>query len=101
QALAQKEIEIPMTEMQLLRGDVLLLCSDGLSGLVGKDDMLKVVSATSSLKDAADELINLANDRGGPDNITLILSRCVGEGFALAQENEKISFETIFEDKTS
>jgi len=101
QALAQKEIEIPMTELQLRRGDVLLLCSDGLSGLVGKDDMLKVVSSSSSLEDAAEALINLANDRGGPDNITLILARCIGEGFTFAQENEGISFQTVFEDKTS
>jgi len=101
QALAQKEIEIPMTELQLRRGDVLLLCSDGLSGLVGKADMVKVVSSSSSLNGAAGTLVNLANDRGGPDNITLILARCVGEGFAPAQEKEQITFQTIFEDKTS
>jgi len=101
QALAQKEIEIPMTELQLRRGDLLLLCSDGLSGLVGKADMVKVVSSSSSLNGAAGTLVNLANDRGGPDNITLILARCVGEGFAPAQEKEQITFQTIFEDKTS
>ena len=101
QALAQKEIEIPMTELQLRRGDVLLLCSDGLSGLVGKEDMVKAVSSSSSLNGAAGTLVNLANDRGGPDNITLILARCVGEGFAPAQEKEQITFQTIFEDKTS
>jgi protein phosphatase len=101
QALAQKEIEIPMTELQLRRGDLLLLCSDGLSGLVGKEDMVKAVSSSSSLNGAAGTLVNLANDRGGPDNITLILARCVGEGFAPAQEKEQITFQTIFEDKTS
>ncbi len=101
QALAQKDIEVPMTELRLRRGDVLLLCSDGLSGQVGKDDMLEIVSPSTSLKDAATALINLANDRGGPDNITLILARCTGDGFTPAEEGERLTFHTTFHGKTA
>lgn len=60
-------------------GDVLLLCSDGLSGQVTPDDLASVLSAPDgaiSEEDAAarlTELIRLANDKGGPDNITAVM----------------------------
>jgi protein phosphatase len=57
----------------LLPNDVLLLCSDGLTDLVWNDEILEIVRAKSSLKEASRALIELANSRGGHDNITLIL----------------------------
>jgi protein phosphatase len=54
-------------------GDIILMCSDGLTDLVWDDEILKVVRSKHDLKSAADRLVNLANERGGHDNITLIL----------------------------
>lgn len=58
-------------------GDVFLLCSDGLTGQV-HDDELGVVLANLEPKEAAPMLVDLANLRGGPDNITVIIVKIVG-----------------------
>ena len=54
-------------------GDTLLLCSDGLTDLVWDDEIQKIVRSKKDLKTAAETLVNLANERGGHDNITLVL----------------------------
>ena len=59
--------------LQVLPDDVVLLCSDGLTDLVWNDEILEVVRSKSNLKDAIQTLIELANARGGHDNITIIL----------------------------
>ncbi len=58
-------------------GDVFLLCSDGLTGVVTPREIGAVVSALS-LEDSARLLVHLANLRGGPDNITVLLVRVPG-----------------------
>jgi len=58
---------------ELLPGDVLLLCSDGLTDLVWDDEILEVVRTKSNLKEASHALVDLANERGGYDNITVVL----------------------------
>ena len=59
------------TEIQ--PNDVILLCTDGLTDLVWNDEILEVVRTKPTLKEASRALINLANERGGHDNITVIL----------------------------
>jgi serine/threonine protein phosphatase PrpC len=54
-------------------GDRLLLCSDGLSGVVPTEDVLATLSTVHDREDAADRLVALANELGGPDNITVIV----------------------------
>jgi len=53
--------------------DVLLLCSDGLTDLVWNDEILEIVRAKANLREATHALVDLANERGGHDNITVIL----------------------------
>ena len=64
----------------LRRGDTLVLCSDGLSGQVSKDDISAVVSREQDLTTACRLLIDRANENGGPDNITVIVARFEGAG---------------------
>jgi len=59
--------------LQLLPNDILLLCSDGLTDLVWNDEILEIVRAKPNLKEASRALIELANSRGGHDNITVVL----------------------------
>ena len=54
-------------------GDTVLLCSDGLTDMVWDDEILEVIRANPNLKRASVALVDLANERGGHDNITLIL----------------------------
>jgi protein phosphatase len=59
--------------LQLLPNDMLLLCSDGLTDLVWNDEILEVVRSKPNLREATRALVELANSRGGHDNITVIL----------------------------
>lgn len=54
-------------------GDVYVLCSDGLSGMVGDEDMTEIIVTASDVREACRRLIHRANERGGEDNITAIL----------------------------
>jgi len=56
-------------------GDYLLLCSDGLWGLVGEPTMVNLIRGETSLQEACRELVAAANEAGGSDNITAILWR--------------------------
>lgn len=75
---------------QLLPNDVVLLCSDGLTDLVWNDEILEIVRAKPSLKEAARALIELANSRGGHDNITVVLIS-VPSDFKLKMKKKKES----------
>jgi protein phosphatase len=56
-------------------GDVFILCSDGLHGVVKEDEIREI--ARKPLRDAADEFIKTAIERGAPDNVTVIVARVV------------------------
>jgi protein phosphatase len=71
-------VKIDLTHQQVRRGDVLVLCSDGLSGQVTKDEIARIVSDEPELVSVCKRLIDLANDNGGPDNITVIAARFDG-----------------------
>jgi len=73
-------IKVDLTSQQLRRGDVLVLCSDGLSGQVKTEDIGRVVTEEPDLVAACKRLIDLANQAGGPDNITVIAARFEGDG---------------------
>src|SRR5206468_11730713 len=64
------------TEIEAKSGDVYLLCSDGLTGMVPEDEILRLVTShDGDLEGAAQALIDAANERGGLDNITAVLVR--------------------------
>lgn len=74
--------------VQLLPNDVLLLCSDGLTDMVWNDEILEMVRLKPTLREAARGLVDLANDRGGPDNITVVLIS-VPADFKIVTNNNK------------
>ena len=69
------EVTPDATEVQPKDGDLFLLCSDGLTGMVPEDEILRIVTETSDLEAACKQLIDTANSRGGLDNITAVLVR--------------------------
>jgi protein phosphatase len=74
-------------------GDVLLLCSDGLTSMISEDTITEVLRSTSSLDEAARGLIEQANEAGGRDNITVVLFRLeevAGADGALADKEATI-----------
>jgi serine/threonine protein phosphatase PrpC len=60
---------------EMLPGDIYLLCSDGLSGMVDDVELLEIVSVSEDLEEACELLITMANEAGGTDNISAVLVR--------------------------
>jgi PPM family protein phosphatase len=83
-------IKVDLTHQQLRRGDLLVLCSDGLSGQVKPDEIARIVSEEKDLTAACKRLIDRANDAGGPDNITVIVVRFDGEGLLPPNANDDV-----------
>jgi PPM family protein phosphatase len=83
-------VKVDLTRQDLRKGDLLIMCSDGLSGLVTKDDMLGVVLGSADLVATCKGLIDLANERGGPDNITCIVARFAGDGLPAPGGSEPV-----------
>jgi PPM family protein phosphatase len=75
-ALGMKDtVKVDSRFEQPIENDVILLCSDGLSGPVSDEELLEITLANSDLKTAASKLIERANTNGGPDNISVVLVR--------------------------
>lgn len=68
----QPEVDVSVGEIELHTGDVLLLCSDGLTRGVGAGAILHSLTRTDDMSETAQHLISLANDAGGDDNITVV-----------------------------
>jgi protein phosphatase len=68
------EPDVVRLDEPLRPGDTFLLCSDGLHGQLSDQDLARIASG-ESLERACRELIRLGNERGGPDNITVLLAR--------------------------
>ena len=77
---AEPEIDVDTLELQLAPGDRLILCSDGLSSVIGDDQILATLADAKGLKEACKRLIDAANARGGPDNITVVVIEVTPEG---------------------
>lgn len=78
---AQNEIYPVPARLYPQRDDILLLCSDGLSNKVSNENMQRIVLDNIDRLDVAcGELIKEANERGGEDNITLIIAKLTGSG---------------------
>jgi len=65
------------SEIQAKPGDMFLLCSDGLTGMVPEDEILRIVAENADPAVACQKLIDEANERGGLDNITAILVKAI------------------------
>ena len=73
-------VQVDLTYVMLRRGDTLLLCSDGLSGMVRFDDIREVLLTVPDPLEACKILTDRANQAGGHDNITVIVAKFDGEG---------------------
>ena len=70
------QVELELHEHEVLPGDLYLLCSDGLTDLVEDEDIhLTMTALGANLELAAHQLVEMANDNGGKDNISVILAR--------------------------
>lgn len=80
---AHNNVNVEVNAIALCQLDTLVLCSDGLSGKMHADEIAGIVNAAGDFKSACQSLINLANERGGEDNITVVIAQFSGSGLPL------------------
>jgi serine/threonine protein phosphatase PrpC len=99
---AQSDLTPVLSRVRLQRGDLMLLCSDGLSGKMRAEEMLQIVAESKGdLAAACDALVKEANRRGGEDNITVVLARFDGEDLpAHAPDPITVELAALEDDKT-
>lgn len=71
----EPDIDIDLHTHRVQAGDVLLLCSDGLTGMIGEDEVAEILASAPRLRDVGRTLVDAANEAGGRDNITVVLFR--------------------------
>ena len=68
-----EKVEPTIQRLEIIKGDLLLLCSDGLTGMVPDDNIVQLIKNETSLERLGENLIQQANQAGGKDNITVVL----------------------------
>jgi serine/threonine protein phosphatase PrpC len=92
---AQNEIYPVSARLSPSRNDVLLVCSDGLSNKVSAGQLQQVVvDNMDGLQNACAELVKIANENGGEDNITVIIAKIIGDSLP-ESETEEVQLELI------
>nr|WP_255653086.1 MULTISPECIES: Stp1/IreP family PP2C-type Ser/Thr phosphatase [Myxococcus] len=81
----QESVQVDTLIVDLVPGDMFVLCSDGLHGYVEDEELLPLVSGLAP-GDLPKRLIDIANERGGKDNITAVVVKIAGDSAALASE---------------
>ena len=69
---AKEQVEVDFYEYRLKKGDIVLMCTDGLSNMVEDTEILHVVKGSRDIVEAVEGLINKANENGGKDNIGIV-----------------------------
>jgi len=88
-ALGPEDVVEPDTLTVPARGgDLFLLCSDGLTSMIGEDEIAAVLASTDDIEAAGRALVDRANEAGGKDNITVVLFRLEGVGTTPEEEVE-------------
>lgn len=70
---AKDDVEIDFFNLELKTGDMVLLCSDGLTNMVDDERILRIMKNGGNLRDRVEELVETANRNGGKDNISVIV----------------------------
>jgi len=91
----EPKVRVDLTHQTIRKGDALLICSDGLSGQVSKEEIAAGVCQDKNLVTISGELIALANERGGPDNITVVIARFTGDGLMPPDAGEVVGHEVF------
>jgi len=78
----EPQVEVERMTYPARSGDVYLICSDGLTTMVPEDAVAGILRGRSSLQQAAEDLVRVANEAGGKDNVTVVLFRLADEGEA-------------------
>ena len=70
---SEKEVVVDLQEIEIVSGDLYLICSDGLTSMLDDSEITQILHQDGSLEDVSQTLVNEANRRGGLDNVTVVL----------------------------
>ncbi len=85
-----EQVEVDEDSLALLDGDRLLICSDGLTGMVTEDQIQAILENSDHAQQAADRLVKAANRAGGIDNISVVVLAAIGEGDESASGGRRV-----------
>ena len=88
-------VKVDLTHQSVRQGDTLILCSDGLSGLVRREEFASLANQHADPQALCASLIDLANARGGPDNITVVTAHFEGDGLPVPDGVEGVGYQTF------
>jgi serine/threonine protein phosphatase PrpC len=91
----EADVEVDTWTYPVRAGDVVLLCSDGLTSMIGEELIARVLAAEPNLDRAAERLIAEANEAGGRDNITVVMFRLQDVGGAAADQPTVVGMEPV------
>lgn len=74
----EPEVEVDIYRVEYGKGDVLLLCSDGLTRNIEDEELEQMLQEQDDMQQVAQAMVDLANERGGQDNITVVIAKCEG-----------------------
>jgi serine/threonine protein phosphatase PrpC len=94
----QEDVEVVLSSETVRRGDRLMLCSDGLVGVVSDEEIQEVLAHCEQIEEAVRRLIELARAGGGPDNITVIVAQIDGDGAPAPAETELAEYRVLYLD---
>jgi serine/threonine protein phosphatase PrpC len=86
-----ESVEVDEEALELIDGDRLLLCSDGLTGMVTEDQIQAILETTDPPQHVADRLVKAANRAGGIDNISVVVIDAIGEGDEVAPGRRRVA----------
>jgi protein phosphatase len=81
-------VQVELTHVELRRGDTLMLCSDGLSGMIRNDEIREILRSVDDPLESCKLLTDRANQAGGHDNITVVVAKFEGEGLDEATQED-------------
>lgn len=91
----EAQITVDLTHQQVRRGDTLLLCSDGLSGLVRASEIARTTHNQDDIQEICTRLVTRANQLGGPDNITVVVARFEGTALQAREDGDAFGYNAL------
>lgn len=82
---AHATVNVEVNTVLLCQNDTLVICSDGLSGKIYEDEIVRIVEDAENFQTACQQMVYLANSRGGEDNITVVIAQFSGAGLPPAE----------------
>lgn len=96
---SEPSVDVALTYQPLRRRDHLVICSDGLSGMVNAEEIREHVVQSSTLAESCASLVALANEHGGRDNITVVMARVDGSGLEDPRPDDRITLKPLVVDE--